>query len=153
MYESLKGLYSGYRTWVETFETSRTVRDRFTKLFNRNRDFRERREHNEFFEAVRAEAEALTEGFRSGSEEADTLYELLHFVFIDCYAQTDKVTALMYLAAEQHFVPLLELLGPDERQALYAAYKKQRRKDPGLPLQGQIQKKMKELCQERTGSL
>ena len=52
----------------------------------------------------------------------------------------------MFLAAEKLFMPHMELLTPGDAQELYLLYKQQRKKDPGLPLQGKIQKRLRQLA-------
>ena len=43
-------------------------------------------------------------------------------------------------------MPHMELLTPGDAQELYLLYKQQRKKDPGLPLQGKIQKRLRQLA-------
>lgn len=143
MFDDIKGMYMRYNNWVQDFQGESNISQKLMRLFSHNREFNARPEHRGFYFEVEERAKEIYEWAKQENED---VYELIHYVYIDCYGVAVKSTAFMYLAAEQIFVPFLELLTKEEVIRLEAEYRQRRRKDPGLPIQTKIKKYLKQLA-------
>ena len=146
MLDELKKEYQNYIAWAARYQQNETLGQKLLHFVSGNRDFQRQPEHMQFYESVSVEAEVLLSQFQEDGESLPFLPLLLRYVFVDCYAGTNKKSSLMFLAADKLFMPHMELLTPGDAQELYLLYKQQRKKDPGLPLQGKIQKRLRQLA-------
>jgi len=146
MFEEIKHKYTKYNNWVQDFQGGANISQRLMRLFSHNREFNSKPEHKEFYNSVKELAGRYLE---EAKENGTDVYELLNYVFIECYAVAVKASTFMFLAAEQEFIPFLDLLTRDELVQLEEDYKKRRKKDPGLPIQTRIKKRIRQLCSEK----
>lgn len=144
MFEEVKQLYIDYKYWVNDFQGSGGAGQRLMRLFSHNKEFNAQPQHQTFYHGVEEAAGRILEDVKQNGGD---VYELVHYAFIDCYSGTRRASSFMFLAAEQIFIPFLDHLTQEELVELEADYKKQRRKDPGLPIQTKIKKRIKQLIQ------
>ena len=96
-----------------------------------------------FFNAVEKAAEEYAVALAEGNIERDSLPGLLKYVLLDCHAESDDWSDWMLLAAEKHFISLVEGLTAEEAALLYEPYRKLRRRSKGLPPQDDILRLLK----------
>lgn len=143
MFEELKEAYDDYSAWVAGSKAGQTVGQRVMGVITRNHAFSADPKHQSFFSCVETYTGGLQERLAAGTEDRACVPALLQYAFVDCYIHSDKVSSLMFLAAERLFLPLFPYLTREDAGRLYSAYRLQRKKDPGLPVQAVIQKELK----------
>lgn len=143
---ALRLRYNDYNAWVTLTRDREGGGKRFLELLTGNSAFKNSEKHEEFFHVVGDGAAALLDAYRAVPGSGD-IAALLHYVLIDCHRAVNRETDWLYLVAEQHFLPFVELLSPPDAAALYADYKALRKKQKGFPFQTQILKALKRRSQ------
>ena len=139
----VRARYEAYAAWARSARSQKEFGRVLSTLFTGNRAFKNSPEHERFVLDIQSMAEQLIARYEAG-EQRDTLPELLRYVLLECYEDISQETEWMYLVAEKFFMPLLSLLTPEEAQALYLPYKALRKKQPGLEIQKNIRKTLKQ---------
>ena len=139
-------LYSDYITWSAELMRSFGGVKIFSQLFTGGGQYKNRAEHEIFFNACGEAAAELAAAMEDGLVAKEELLELLRFVLVDCHEAVDEWGDWMLLASEKHFVPIVDSLSREEAMPLYEPYRRLRRKNKGLPPQYDILKTLKALC-------
>ena len=144
--QKIISLYSEYITWSAELMRSFGGVKIFSQLFTGGGQYKNRPEHEVFFNACGEAAAELSAALNEGLVSKAELVELLRFVLIDCHDRVDEWGDWMLMASEKHFVPMVESLSREEAMPLYEPYRRLRRKNKGLPPQYDIHKILKTLC-------
>lgn len=136
-------LYREYIRWSQELMGSFGGVRMFAQLFTGGGEYKNRPEHMTFFNAVEKAAEEYAVSLAEGNIERDSLPRLLKYVLLDCHAESDDWSDWMLLAAEKHFISLVEGLTAEEAASLYEPYRKLRRRSKGLPPQDDILRLLK----------
>lgn len=139
----IKALYKGYLDWNTEFFSKRGAGSAVLSLFTGNSAYKNSPQHDEFFNKTKAEAETLCEILRTQTGLEERAEEILRFALIDCHSDTMKEADLMFLAAEQLFIPAVDALSREGAERLYGPYKKLRKRDSGFKPQAELLKKLK----------
>ena len=134
--------YRAYAAWAENMHAGESGGRRLLNLFTSNSPFKNSPEHGKFFDSVKEMTEKLLGIYQSGTERAG-LCKLLHFALIECHRGIRAEADLMFLAAEQLYLPFLDLLPADAAAAMLPEYKALRKKQKGFEVQTKILKILK----------
>ena len=115
---------------------------RLLSLFTSNSPFKNSPEHGKFFDNVKDLTEKLLAVYQSGADNGGLL-DVLRFALIECHSGVKPETDYMLLAAEQLYLPFLELLSANAAAAILPEYRALRKKQPGFEIQTKILKKLK----------
>lgn len=143
---TLRLRYIDYNAWVTLTRDRDGTGRRVLELLTGNSAFKNSEKHEEFFHDVGDRAAALLAAYRAAPGSGDVA-ALLQYVLIDCHRVANRETDWLYLVAEQHFLPFVELLSPAEAAPLYADYKARQKKQKGFAFQTQILKALKRRSQ------
>lgn len=139
----IKAIYKEYLDWNLDFFAGRGAGSVVMSLFTGNSAYKNSPQHDEFFNKTREQADKLCELMKTQTGLEDRAEEILRFALIDCHSGTLKEADLMFLAAEQLFIPILDVLEPEAAAGLYEPYKMLRKRDSGFKPQAEILKKLK----------
>ena len=134
--------YRAYTVWADEMRAGESGGRRLLNLFTSNSPFKNSPEHGKFFDSVKEMTEKLLRIYQNSTERAG-LCKLLHFALIECHRGIRAETDLMFLAAEQLYLPFLDLLPVDAAAAMLPEYKALRKKQKGFEVQTKILKILK----------
>ena len=142
LFGQIKSAYGDYMTWNLEYFANRGAGAATLALFTGNAAYKNSKEHSEFFDRVRDLAEKLCDTVRTENlgEVADSV---LQYALLDCHSNDLPEADLMYMAAEQLFIPCIDVMSPEKAAGIYESYKKLRKKSPGFKPQDEILKKLK----------
>ena len=142
--DKLRRRYRAYNDWAVEFRNKDGGARRLLSLVTSSSPFKNSEEHGKFFEDVKARTEELLAAYRE-EPGSGNLPATLHFALIDCHGFACEEADWMFMAAEQLYMPMLELISGDESAALLAAYQKLRKKNNSFDFQRKIMKKLKSI--------
>ena len=142
--ERLRARYRAYNDWAEEYRKKDGGARRLLSLVTSSSPFKNSEEHGIFFEDVKARTEELLAAYREAPGSGD-LPGMLNFALVDCHGFACTEADWMFMAAEQLYMPMLDLISGDEAAALLGAYQKLRKRNNSFDFQKKIAKKLKSI--------
>lgn len=140
----LKNTYINYINWSSDYMARRSAGKILAGMFTGNGDYNNRDEHKVFAADCEKAAGEICRAMEQGGDSA-AVKQLLDYVLFEVYDHCGDEAGWMILACEKYYIPFLEHLSRDELAELSPRYRQFRKKKMNLPVQDDMQKKMKAL--------